>query len=514
MRRMNIKNHNTNREKAGMRKRLKIAVFIAVFLGIIFMIFRYFGFVSKTIYEESVSHLTEVFHQSDNMLREVTDKNLTYLHMWGENLQNISGEDEIRDYIKKAQKDAGFLEFFFLSADGDYKMATGETGYLGLQENIEEEIRQGNDVIANAAVPGKSQLLVFATPEAHGIYQGFEYDAIAIAYENSDIVDVLDISAFNGNAQSLIVHPDGRVVVDHSSESWRNVYNFFGLLREHSDMSEKELKDLLEKFKAGRTDATLLNLDGRNYYLVYEKSDIQDWMFLGLVEADIVNTSMNSLQRRTMLLVGAVVFCIAAFLISLIIQKNRTNLRRKDTEIRYRDELFQKLSMNVDDVFLMLDAKTYQADYVSPNAEKLLGITAEQIRKDIRVLEKLHPAEHEDPEKNYLGAIRVHEQREWDLEYVHLKTGERRWFHNIAMGSEVNGKKKYILVMSDRTSDWKMNQALSEAVRAAETANRAKSTFLSNMSHDIRTPMNAIIGFTTLAVSNIDDKKKSPGLSG
>ena len=508
MRRMNIKNHNTNREKAGMRKRLKIAVFIAVFLGIIFMIFRYFGFVSKTIYEESVSHLTEVFHQSDNMLREVTDKNLTYLHMWGENLQNISGEDEIRDYIKKAQKDAGFLEFFFLSADGDYKMATGETGYLGLQENIEEDIRQGNDVIANAAVPGKSQLLVFATTEAHGIYQGFEYDAIAIAYENSDIVDVLDISAFNGNAQSLIVHPDGRVVVDHSSESWRNVYNFFGLLREHSDMSEKELKDLLEKFKAGRTDATLLNLDGRNYYLVYEKSDIQDWMFLGLVEADIVNTSMNSLQRRTMLLVGAVVFCIAAFLISLIIQKNRTNLRRKDTEIRYRDELFQKLSMNVDDVFLMLDAKTYQADYVSPNAEKLLGITAEQIRKDIRVLEKLHPAEHEDPEKNYLGAIRVHEQREWDLEYVHLKTGERRWFHNIAMGSEVNGKKKYILVMSDRTSDWKMNQALSEAVRAAETANRAKSTFLSNMSHDIRTPMNAIIGFTTLAVSNIDDKKK------
>ena len=36
----------------------------------------------------------------------------------------------------------------------------------------------------------------------------------------------------------------------------------------------------------------------------------------------------------------------------------------------------------------------------------------------------------------------------------------------------------------------------------------AKSTFLSNMSHDIRTPMNAIIGFTTLAVSNIDNKEK------
>ena len=64
--------------------------------------------MSKSVYEESVSHLTEVLHQSDNMLRELTNKNLTYLHIWGENLQNISGEDEIRDYIKKAQEDAGF----------------------------------------------------------------------------------------------------------------------------------------------------------------------------------------------------------------------------------------------------------------------------------------------------------------------------------------------------------------------------------------------------------------------
>ena len=491
-----------------MRKRLKISVFIAAFACIALLVFQYSRFVSKIVYEESVSHLTEVFHQSDNMLRELIDKNLTYLHMWSENLQNTSKEEEIRDYIKKAQADAGFLEFYFLSADGNYKMVTGETGYLGLQEIIEEDIRQGNDVIVNAAVPGKSQLLVFATPKAHGIYQGFEYDAIAIAYENSDIVNVLDISAFDGNAQSYVVHSDGRVVVNHSSDAWGNVYNFFGVLREHSDMSEKEINELLEKFKAGRTDAMMVNLDGRNYYLVYEKSDIQDWMFLGLVQEDIVNASMNSLQCSTTILVSAVVLCIAAFLISLIIQKNRTTLRRKDTEILYREELFQKLSMNVDDVFLMLDAKTYQADYVSPNAEKLLGITVEQIQKDIYVLRKLHPEESEDFEKNYLKEIQVHEQKEWDFECVYQKTGEKRWFHIVAMGSEVNGKKKYILVMSDRTSDWKMNQALSEAVRAAETANRAKSTFLSNMSHDIRTPMNAIIGFATLAVSNIDDQKR------
>ena len=94
---MDIGNRNTNRVKIFMRKRLRIAVFLAVLLGIVLTVFRYFEFVSKTVYEESVSHLTEVFHQSNNVLSELTNKNLTYLHMWGEYLQNTSSESKIRD---------------------------------------------------------------------------------------------------------------------------------------------------------------------------------------------------------------------------------------------------------------------------------------------------------------------------------------------------------------------------------------------------------------------------------
>ena len=52
------------------------------------------------------------------------------------------------------------------------------------------------------------------------------------------------------------------------------------------------------------------------------------------------------------------------------------------------------------------------------------------------------------------------------------------------------------------------NQKLTEALAAAEYANHAKTQFLNNMSHDIRTPMNAIIGFTSLAASHIDNKAK------
>ena len=502
---MNVKNHAARRKNRAAEKRLQVVTFGVLLLVVVLAVFQYFQFVTRTVYDESVSHLREITHQSDNMLRELANKNLTYLHMWSAYLQTASDEQEIRNYIQEAQADAGFLHFYFLSPNGNYKMVSGETGYLGLRDSLEDSIQQGTDMIMNATLPGSPQMLLFASPKAQGSYQGFEYDAIAIAYENRDIVDALDIATFNGNAKSYVVHPDGRIVIDHSFESWENTYNFFGILRTHSNLSEDEILALSARFKAGQTGALMANLDGKNYYLVYEKSDIQDWIFLGLVQADIVNAGMNTLQLSTILLVGGVMLGIAAFAAILIIQKGKLNLRKKDTEILYRDELFQKLSLNVDDVFLMLDAKTYQADYISPNAERLLGITEAEIRRDVRVLGKLHP---EDSGKNYLEGIQVHEQLDRDFEYIHQRTGESRWFHTVAMVSEIIGKKKYILVMSDRSADRKMNQALAEAVHVAETASKAKSTFLSNMSHDIRTPMNAIIGFTTLALSNIDNTQR------
>jgi len=502
---MNVKNHAARRKNRAAEKRLQVVTFGGLLLVVVLAVFQYFQFVTRTVYDESVSHLREITHQSDNMLRELANKNLTYLHMWSAYLQTASDEQEIRNYIQEAQADAGFLHFYFLSPNGNYKMVTGETGYLGLRDSLEDSIQQGTDMIMNATLPGSPQMLLFASPKAQGSYQGFEYDAIAIAYENRDIVDALDIATFNGNAKSYVVHPDGRIVIDHSFESWENAYNFLGILRTHSNLSEDEILALSARFKAGQPGALMASLDGKNYYLVYEKSDIQDWIFLGLVQADIVNAGMNTLQFSTILLVGGVMLGIAAFAANLIIQRGKLNLRKKDTEILYRDELFQKLSLNVDDVFLMLDAKTYQADYISPNAERLLGITEAEIRRDVRVLGKLHP---EDSGKNYLEGIQVHEQLDRDFEYIHQRTGESRWFHTVAMGSEIIGKKKYILVMSDRSADRKMNQALAEAVHVAETASKAKSTFLSNMSHDIRTPMNAIIGFTTLALSNIDNTQR------
>ena len=55
-----------------------------------------------------------------------------------------------------------------------------------------------------------------------------------------------------------------------------------------------------------------------------------------------------------------------------------------------------------------------------------------------------------------------------------------------------------MLFLSDRTEEVEVQERLKQALAIAKSANEGKSTFLANMSHDIRTPMNAIIGFAHL----------------
>ena len=469
---------------------------------------RYVLFVSQTVYQESTSHLSELVHQSDDMLNQLFSRNRMILHLWGGLLEIASSEEQIRSGMDKMQKEIDCAALYFLASDGSCMTQDGEKSSLGSQTGLGTHLSDGEDVVVNAALPGKPQMLVFVCPETKGTYRGFAYDAIAVAYYNDTVLSAIDSSAFDGAAHSYVIYSDGRVVLDSNADSDDPVYNLLAELRGNSDLSEKKFDALSDDFAQGRNGSMMLTLRGTRYYLVYENIGIQDWIMLGLVPVSVVNTGMDTLWRRTVEIVVVIACLLMVLLIALIVHRSRDALRRRDTEILYRDELFTRLSRNVDDVFLMMDAETSRVDYVSPNIERLLGVPLEQVQQDIRALRALHPKDSPDHDKNFFAGIQCGEQSEWNADYAHQQTGERRWFHIVAMGSEVAGRTKYILVMSDRTADRKINQALSEAVAAAEAASRAKSTFLSNMSHDIRTPMNAIIGFTTLAVSNIDNQER------
>lgn len=102
---------------------------------------------------------------------------------------------------------------------------------------------------------------------------------------------------------------------------------------------------------------------------------------------------------------------------------------------------------------------------------------------------------------------------DFTLECRSFSQGKCRWnAFNSTLLAQSDGYHQIILTLRDiheeKLKELREQQALQEAFNAAKLANIAKTEFLSRMSHDIRTPMNAIIGMTTIAGKYLHDQER------
>lgn len=105
--------------------------------------------------------------------------------------------------------------------------------------------------------------------------------------------------------------------------------------------------------------------------------------------------------------------------------------------------------------------------------------------------------------------------RSYYMDYRSAGEEKRRWCRATVVIVDFceDGSPDHVLVLfkditKQKEKDMEYQRTLKEAYQLAERANQAKTTFLNNMSHDIRTPMNAIIGFTSLAATHINEKER------
>ena len=188
-------------------------------------------------------------------------------------------------------------------------------------------------------------------------------------------------------------------------------------------------------------------------------------------------------------------------------------MEQRDKKMDCREGLFDIfiscLSSNTDDIYMMLDQEEERIEFISPNVERVLGIPEEEALADLR---KLGAANDSDG-----GAVGFEELRQMNpgdslaprfTQCVNVKTQERRWFRETVYCAALRGRNKIFICISDRTQEHQTQDALTQALDMAQAATRAKTSFLGNMSHDIRTPMNAIMGLTMLLKEETDNPER------
>ena len=485
---------------------LALVVFTACYFG-----YAYLNNADTLIFMESASHLEEIYSYLGKYISSTNNNSFDSMHLFMTQLEytlDSGGDDQfVSDMVSAWKENLGFKEFYFISRNGELMSIDGKYKRFDLSSSLVDLMINGRDIMTDVSMPGSDGLTLYAIKCRKHKYRSFNYEAIAVTFSNDNILDLLSISAFDSKSDNYVINGEGRIIFNGSS--FRNTenrfYNVVNYLEDNSDLTNQKLLSLEKSWTEGSMITLSTKIESVPYYLVSVPLEQSGWILVGMVDAGVVNKNINQLQNLTMGLGFSVSALLLVILFSIVVTSYIKTKKRQQDEIMFRDSLFSDLSHNVNDVFVILEEKTDEVVYVTPNIDSVLGVKEEDVKKDIASIDGING---DRLIASNLMELNKKDKISWTQEYLNNDIGETRYLEITAYHTEFGSLKRIVIVISDRSEERKLQNALSSSLEIAKNANAAKSNFLANMSHDIRTPMNAIVGYSTLLIKDADDKNK------
>lgn len=165
------------------------------------------------------------------------------------------------------------------------------------------------------------------------------------------------------------------------------------------------------------------------------------------------------------------------------------------------------MTQSLDSVYVVMNKEDRASIYVSPSIEPIFGISKE-VRKLLLAIQKIETEPSEDFTVNDIVSLPEGKSMVRDCWIRPVGSSALKMFQKTVYHVRKGTADLLIFEFADHTHEQEIRKNIKEAMEIARNANAAKSSFLSNMSHDIRTPMNVIMGLANLMEHDVESPEK------
>jgi signal transduction histidine kinase/DNA-binding response OmpR family regulator len=487
----------------------------AAILGVIIAFCLFMRDNYKRAEEISISSLQDSAAIYTDRLDEILERSCNEMKLAAELYEVMMEDDEVTvDDLAMLAEASPFDRIEYIDADG---VRLGMNGSL---MDVSEKVcyidgisgGTGIDVSFHTEDEGGNLVLIY-TPLHYG---GKILGVLTGVYSEDQVDGIISNTFFGEDSRTFLCLRDGTCIGscngDYRSESLFDENNFNGSLGE---TVREELRSALASGDDYEFSYTGTSGMGSAYVTGL---DSVEWMLVQTYPSQVTSRLIGSANRAGVILLISLVVIFALYLTAVIISDY---LRRKRLVLANRDKSYVINGITgLYRMFVHVDLKEGRYRYLEGTKPRVPDFPTEGDYESFR--EYIAGMAADDDEKphllDWLSVQSIRHNMDNDTNYLRYEysctpDGEKWDSVSLICLERSDGFPSELLVTCQDVSkakerERKSYEALKEAYVAVENANKAKSSFLSNMSHDIRTPMNAIMGMTAIAAMNTDNPER------